>query len=198
MTAARLRRLSSGASQRLLFRLRCHHWVNGASLIRAAYWRMLGMRIGARTRLRGMKVTWPHRVSIGSSCNLEHDIFFNIAGGFAHETAIVIGDGTFIANNCEFNIKSKFVCGKDCLIAAGSRFIDHNHSIELGLPIIEQPDAVAEIVIGNDVWIGAHCVVLRGVTIGDGAVLAAGAVLTKSVEPNAVYAGVPARFIKFR
>lgn len=54
------------------------------------------------------------------------------------------------------------------------------------------------IVIGNDVWIGCRAMVLDGVTIGDGAVIAAGAVVTKDVPPYAVVGGVPAKTIKFR
>lgn len=54
------------------------------------------------------------------------------------------------------------------------------------------------IVIGNDVWIGANVVILPGVTIGDGAVLAAGAVVTKDVEPYAIVGGVPAKTIRYR
>ena len=50
--------------------------------------------------------------------------------------------------------------------------------------------------IGRNVWIGAHATILRNVTIGDGAVVAAGAVVTKDVPPNTVVAGVPARVIK--
>jgi len=53
-------------------------------------------------------------------------------------------------------------------------------------------------VIGSDVWIGSHAVVLQGLTIGDGAVVAAGAVVTKDVPPYAIVAGVPARVVKFR
>lgn len=54
------------------------------------------------------------------------------------------------------------------------------------------------VTIGNDVWIGANVILLPGVTIGDGAVIAAGAVVTKDVEPYAVVGGVPARLIKYR
>lgn len=53
-------------------------------------------------------------------------------------------------------------------------------------------------VIGNDVWIGDHVTVLRGVTVGDGAAIAAGAVVTKDVQPYAIVAGIPARVIRFR
>ena len=54
------------------------------------------------------------------------------------------------------------------------------------------------VIIGNDVWIGANVIILPGVTIGDGSILAAGAVVTKDVEPYAVVGGVPAKVIKFR
>ncbi len=53
-------------------------------------------------------------------------------------------------------------------------------------------------IIGNDVWIGLNCIIMRGVTVGDGAVIAAGAVVTKNVEPYSIVAGVPARHIKYR
>lgn len=50
--------------------------------------------------------------------------------------------------------------------------------------------------IGNDVFIGARCLILKGVTIGDGAVIGAGSVVTKDVPPHAVFAGNPAQFVK--
>lgn len=55
-----------------------------------------------------------------------------------------------------------------------------------------------EVIIGNDVWIGANTVILPGVRIGDGAIIAAGAVVTKDVEPYAIMGGVPAKTIKYR
>lgn len=54
------------------------------------------------------------------------------------------------------------------------------------------------IAIGNDVWIGRRCIIMDGVTIGDGAIVAAGAVVTKDVPPFAVVGGVPAKVIKYR
>lgn len=53
-------------------------------------------------------------------------------------------------------------------------------------------------IIGNDVWIGANAIILQGVTIGDGAIIAAGAVVTKDVPPYAIVGGVPAKVIKYR
>lgn len=59
-------------------------------------------------------------------------------------------------------------------------------------------DISFNVVIGNDVWIGSHALILGGVTIGDGAVIAAGAVVTKDVDPYSVVGGVPAKIIKYR
>ena len=55
-----------------------------------------------------------------------------------------------------------------------------------------------QVIIGNDVWIGANVIILPGVNIGHGAVIAAGAVVTKDVEPYAIVGGVPAKLIKYR
>lgn len=52
--------------------------------------------------------------------------------------------------------------------------------------------------IGNDVWIGANCFIKRGVTIGDGAIIAAGAIVTKDVQPYSIMTGVPARLLRMR
>jgi carbonic anhydrase/acetyltransferase-like protein (isoleucine patch superfamily) len=54
------------------------------------------------------------------------------------------------------------------------------------------------IVVGNDVWVGTRAIILSGVTIGDGAIVAAGSVVTKDVPPYAIVAGNPARLIRYR
>ena len=60
------------------------------------------------------------------------------------------------------------------------------------------PNEAGSIAVGNDVWIGARAIILSGVTIGDGAIIGAGAVVTRNVPPYAVVAGVPANVIRFR
>ena len=67
-----------------------------------------------------------------------------------------------------------------------------------GLRIILTLKVQKKVIIGNDVWIGSHALILGGVKIGDGAVIGAGAVVTKDVPPYAVVGGVPARIIKYR
>ncbi len=60
----------------------------------------------------------------------------------------------------------------------------------------EKKGPIAPVIIENDVWIGMNCLILKGVTIGHGSVIAAGSVVTKNVEPESIYGGNPAKRIK--
>ena len=184
--------------RKALFRVRRHYAVLSVSAVRRVYWRMLGMDVGAETRLGKLKVTWPHKVMLGSRCSLEPAIYFNFAGPYSEGVGIRIGNGCFVGTGCEFNISSRIVIGEGCLIGSGTRFIDHHHGTRLGPPMKEQMETQADIVLGSDVWVGANVVVLAGVTIGDGAVIGAGSVVTKAVEAFSIVGGVPARLIRMR
>jgi len=74
-----------------------------------------------------------------------------------------------------------------------------DHGMECGKePMRFQGGCYGPVVIGEDCWICSHAVILKGVTIGDGAVVAAGAVVSEDVPPLAIVAGVPARVISHR
>ena len=184
--------------QKMLFGIRRHYLPLAASAVRAFYWRALGMAVGPSVRLGKLVVTWPHKISLGARCSLEDGIYFNAAGGYSAGQTILIGMGTFIGNHCEFNAIESIRVGENCLIASGSRFIDHNHGTDLSTPMKLQREVSAPILLGSDVWIGANCVVLKGVVIGEGAIVAAGSVVTKSVDPYTIVGGAPARFIRNR
>ena len=112
--------------------------------------------------------------------------------------------------------RERLVIGKFCSIACGAKFLFNsaNHTLrslstyifpvlfeEWGLDVARIPEAWdnrGDIVIGNDVWIGYDAVVLAGVTVGDGAIIAARAVVTKDVPPYTIVGGVPARPIRRR
>lgn len=66
------------------------------------------------------------------------------------------------------------------------------------LPSYHLPEKKNFVKIGNDVWLGANAIILPGVTIGDGAIIGAGAVVTKDVPPYAIVAGVPAKVLRYR
>ena len=158
----------------------------------------LGMKVGKNTVLPKMHVTWPHQVSIGNKCILEHNISFKFDGIQKPGPSITIGDKAFIGSGCEFNIRKAIHIGNDALIASGCKFIDHDHGYKLGSAIRVQHGVEAEITIGNDVWLGCNVVVLKGVTIGNGGIVAAGAVVTKSIPENEVWGGIPARKLSDR
>jgi acetyltransferase-like isoleucine patch superfamily enzyme len=159
---------------------------------------MQGMRVGVGTKLPAVMVTWPHKVSLGKNCRIEHQVYFHFDGIYSGNLGIVIGNDCFIGSGCEFNISQYVSIGNNCLIAGGTRFVDHDHGTAMGHPMKEQMSIAGSIRVGSDVWIGANCIILKNVHIGDGAVIAAGSVVTKSVPSFSIVGGVPARLIKQR
>ena len=156
---------------------------------------MLGMSVGSGTQIPTIYVTWPHQIKLGKKCRLEHSIFFKFDGVWKKGPNICVGDHVFIGSNCEFNIRDNIDIGSDCLIASGCRFIDHDHGTDLSELIRLQHGKEIPIRIENNVWLGCNVVVLKGVTVGAGAIVAAGAVVTKSIPPNEIWGGVPAKKI---
>ncbi len=184
--------------RKAFFRAKQHHVAAAACVLRSLYWRAQGMQIGRGVRFSSLDVTWPHKVRLGDRCSLEHGIYFNAAGPYTEGVSIHIGEGCFVGTGCEFNITAGITLGTNSLVAAGSRFVDHNHGTARGTPIKYQDETAAPITIGPDVWIGANCLILQGVVIGEGAVVAAGSVVTRAVAPYTVVAGCPARPVRVR
>ncbi|MFT3932631.1 MAG: acyltransferase [Chitinophagaceae bacterium] len=132
---------------------------------------------------------------MGNGCIIEHGVSFKFDNPWVPGPNIKLGDRVFVGSMCEFNITESISIGNDTNIASGCRFIDHNHGIALGTLIGLQPNPKAGISIGEGVWLGCNVVVLMGVTIEEGAVVAAGAVVTKSIPPNEIWGGIPAKKI---
>jgi acetyltransferase-like isoleucine patch superfamily enzyme len=170
-------------------------WKRLLFLVNSVCWKLRGMKIGKGTFFSNVIVSWPHQVSLGADCSLEHHIYFKYDGVWKTGPSIVIGDRVFIGAGCEFNIRKRIEIGSDSLIASGCRFIDHDHGLQEGVLMRTQQGPEAGIKVGADVWIGCNVIVLKGVNIGDGAVVAAGAVVTKSILLNEIWAGVPAKKI---
>lgn len=180
------------------FLLRKRYFANFLSAFRKLWLRTLGMKIGAGTTIPSLHITWPHQVSLGNNCVLEHDIYFKYDGIWKQGPTIRIQDNVFIGSGCEFNINVGIDIGNDSLIASGCRFVDHNHGMALGELMRTQKATGKGIVIEDDVWIGANVVVLSGVTIGTGAIVAAGAIVTKPIPAYEIWAGVPAKKVSQR
>lgn len=100
---------------------------------------------------------------------------------------------------CYIDATGGITIGSDVSIAHGVSILSTEHRFEdRTLPIRDQGVTELPTTIGSDVWIGAGVRVLGGVAIGDGAIVAAGAVVTRDVSPHSIVAGVPARHIKAR
>lgn len=106
---------------------------------------------------------------------------------------IKVGKNVFINSGCCFQDQGGIEIGDNVLIGQQVVIATLNHDL---IPEKRANMYPAPVKIGNGVWIGAHATVLSGVTIGDGAVVAAGAVVNKDVPANTVVGGVPAKIIK--
>ena len=106
---------------------------------------------------------------------------------------IKLGKHVFINSGCCFQDQGGIEIGDNVLIGHQTVIATLNHDLN---PEKRGDMLPAPVKIGNNVWIGSHSTILAGVSIGDNAVIAAGAVVTKDVPPNTVAAGVPARIIK--
>lgn len=130
------------------------------------------------------------RFSLGAHSVVESFACINNAVG-----DIVIGDHTRIG--LHNTIIGPVTIGSHVNLAQGITITALNHNFEKPEQRIDQQGvSTSSIVIGDDCWIGAHAVVLPGVTIGEHCVVAAGAVVTKDVPPHSLVAGVPAKVIK--
>lgn len=106
---------------------------------------------------------------------------------------IHLGKNVFINADCKFQDQGGIYIGDDTLIGHNVVLATLNHE--------EDPEnrgnlIAAPIKIGNKVWIGSNATILPGVTVGDGAIIAAGAVVTKDVDSMSIVAGVPAKFVR--
>lgn len=106
---------------------------------------------------------------------------------------ITVGDGVFINACCHFQDHGGITIGDGCQIGHNVVFATLNHGLS---PEERRYTIPAPIVLGRKVWIGSNSTILPGVTIGDNAIIAAGAVVTKDVPADTVVGGVPAKFIK--
>ncbi len=106
---------------------------------------------------------------------------------------IHIGKNVFINSGCKFQDQGGIFIGDDTLIGHNVVIatLNHEQAPEKRGNLWPKP-----VKIGNQVWIGSNATILPGVTIGDGAIIAAGSVVTKDVKANTTVAGVPAKFIK--
>ncbi len=158
--------------------------------------RELGERLvlGARTRLeRGViwRVGDAGRITIGEDACIREGTELKVDG------TLEIGPRTLIGAWNVLSVLDRLTIGADCLLAERVSIRDHDHRFEDPTrPVAEQGYQVAAVTLGNNVWIGANVVLMKGVHLGDGCVVGANAVVTRDFGPGTVLVGAPARPIR--
>jgi acetyltransferase-like isoleucine patch superfamily enzyme len=138
----------------------------------------------ARRRLSG--------ASVGAGSRILQHVIIHHPGG------LTIGRASGVSSLTQINAAGGVTIGDHVLIGPGCTIWSQNHQFAPGMPIALQDYDLAPVAIEDDVWIGAGAIVLPGVTLRRGTVVAAGSVVTRSSTANAVLAGVPARRVSSR
>ncbi|HSX10042.1 MAG TPA: acyltransferase [Candidatus Saccharimonadales bacterium] len=131
---------------------------------------------------------------IGRDTSIQYGCFFN---GMRN---IEIGDKVYINHHTELLARDVGISiGNYIMIGQHTILIADNHNYQDPKTLmIFQGSTNKKIIVEDDVWIGTHVIILPGVTIGRGSIVAAGAVVTKDVEPYSIVGGVPAKLLKYR
>ena len=117
----------------------------------------------------------------------------------AHEGEVSIGAKSVLGQECTISAFQHVAIGRECIIADRVMMIDFDHGmVEVERPIREQGIYKRNVDIGHNVWIGYGVCLLRGVRVGDNAVIGTSSVVTASVPTNAVVGGIPAKLIRMR
>lgn len=163
--------------------------------IRLVGWKMLfkacgSVRIGPNVTLRGCEnMRLGQGVRVGKGCHLyaeDGDLHMDTRASVSPMSTIDASSG-------------KISIGKCVAIGPYTIIRSSNHKYDrLDVPIMDQGHERGEVIIEDDVWIAAHCCITPNVRIGTGAVVGAGAVVTRDVEPYSIVAGVPAKKIGSR
>lgn len=155
-----------------------------------------GLRIERMPYIRGNG-----EIRIGRQVYLSGKIGIGLSGRSPTVVpTLVIGDETFIGHECSFNLRHGIHIGRQCLLAGGIVIQDNDgHPIDAlarraGEPAPES--AVAAVAIADGVWIGRRAMILKGVTLGENAIVGAGSVVLHDVPANTIVGGNPARVIR--
>ena len=167
-----------------------------ASRLRIFFYRLLGIKIGHRNRIEGRgRCRRLTQISIGDYNAFTQGCWLWPLDENFDGVRIRIGNRNYFNRNLMIDACGYVEIGNDNMFGPDVYIADSNHKIEKGKSPKELPMLRGKVRIGNHCWIGAKVIILKDVVLGDGCVVGAGAVVTKSFPAGTVIAGVPARVI---
>ena len=164
---------------------------------RNIYYRCLGMKLDGYVWMRKIEV--PHNyadIKLEANCALDRGVTLLAAGETSTKPKIFIGANTYINRHTFLDAGTSLQIGCDCAIGPNCYLTDRDHGLSPQFLPLQQPMVSQPTSLGDRVWLGANVTVLKGVQIGNDAVVGAGSVVTKDIPPGAIAVGVPAQVIK--
>jgi len=156
--------------------------------------------------------TWLHLVRLVNHASYDHarprrrirrgdDVRISPTASFRNGERISLGSRCHVGDRCSLwagDTSGRILVGEDALLGPGVFVTASNYVVPRGQPVIGQPHDEHDVRIGARTWLGANVVVLPGVDIGDGCVVGAGSVVSRSLPAEVVAVGVPARVVRER
>jgi len=192
-----------GGPLALLRFMRANHMLSRSYLRLFARFLFLKLRHGRRLQTDGICFICPGvKLEIGRHATLRIGRWAWLGHGTkirVHEGEVSIGAKTVIGQECTISAFQHVSIGREGIVADRVMLIDFDHGVvEVERPIRLQGIYKRDVRVGHNVWIGYGACILRGVTIGDNAIVGTSSVVTKEVPENAVVAGSPSRVIRMR
>jgi acetyltransferase-like isoleucine patch superfamily enzyme len=168
-----------------------------------ARWMWLKLRWRGRFQTDGLCFVCPGvKLEIGKNATVTLGRWAWLGHGCkvrAHEGQVSIGAKSVLGQECTISAYQSVSIGRECIIADRVMMIDFDHGVvEVERPIRMQGIYKRDVSVGHNVWIGYGACLLRGVNVGDNAVIGTSAVVTTDVPSNAVVGGIPAKLIRMR
>jgi acetyltransferase-like isoleucine patch superfamily enzyme len=170
-----------------------------ASRLRNIYYRALGVEIAGYAWLRRVDIPRNHRrIFLANGVALDEGVTLLVIGDDGPEKKIAIGENTYINRNSFIDASEQIRIGRGVGIGPRCYITDHDHGTEPNIPVMDQPLISAPTTISDGVWLGAGCIVLKGVTIGKNTVVGAGSIVVRDLPPDIIAEGRPARAVRKR
>jgi acetyltransferase-like isoleucine patch superfamily enzyme len=172
--------------------------LGAASRLRNYYYRALGVKLDGYVWMRRITIQrlWSD-IRLGANVALDDGVVL-LTSGPPRADKLVIGANTYVNRYTIFDAHRHLCVGERVMIGPYCYFTDANHGTVADESVQTQPMRHAPLIIEDEVWIGAHVIILPGVRIGKGAVVGAGSVVSHDVPAMAIVAGSPARLIRYR